>query len=586
MPKNKYWIVLIFICAPLFLHSFFESTSTLPAAHKGRVRSLEAAAQLYLSDEHIESQDRPALDTLWTDHFLKENKTINHEIYAAVEELKQFHSSPKNIAQALQSDHPLAKRLNSAGSTLKMLPSALHSDTWVSLKALKLSVYDPERGGFIPSPNFTAFTDEQFEQIRSAYLDLESIVLDATPSDQTTQAAQLFARQFLNAYQKFNTSSGPPYFAPSIWRLKLETFYSRAPLVTGALCCYALALLLFCGYRQINTLQTLLAIGLISSKGSAERGKARPKRSGLNEEGMADAMSDEEDRPGEAAAGRTLDEIKPIATLLLLTGYLLHTSVLLLRMLILQRPPVASMFETVLYVPWAAMSIALLMHFFTSAKTAIMASACVACALLMLFKIAYPGAAQLESVQAVLDSRYWLAVHVLMVVASYGAFALAGILGHYFLIRHAFSKGQKTHHNLAQTILQSMYVGIALLIPGTLLGGVWAAESWGRFWDWDPKESWAFISAAVYLLIVHAYRFRQIGDFGLAIGSIWGLMAISFTWYGVNYILGTGFHSYGFGNGGESYYFLYLCAEAFFTFIAACAYYGVLSKIHFRSTKH
>src|SRR5438128_6981056 len=95
---------------------------------------------------------------------------------------------------------------------------------------------------------------------------------------------------------------------------------------------------------------------------------------------------------------------------------------------------------------------------------------------------------------------------------------------------------------LSQVILQTLYGGTTLLITGTILGGIWAAESWGRFWDWDPKESWAFISSCFYLIWIHAYRFGRIGSFGLAIGAVGGLLAISFTWYGVNYILGTGLH--------------------------------------------
>ncbi len=104
---------------------------------------------------------------------------------------------------------------------------------------------------------------------------------------------------------------------------------------------------------------------------------------------------------------------------------------------------------------------------------------------------------------------------------------------------------------LSKSILHTMYIGTAMLIAGTILGGVWAAESWGRFWDWDPKESWAFISSCCYLIFIHAYTFRYIHQIGLAIGAVIGLWAISFTWYGVNYILGTGLHSYGFGSGAK-----------------------------------
>lgn len=229
----------------------------------------------------------------------------------------------------------------------------------------------------------------------------------------------------------------------------------------------------------------------------------------------------------------------------------LHTLLLALRCYILMRPPVSNMFETVLYVPWIATLAALLLR----SKGGLMAASFISIALLTLLKVTGMNSS-MENVQAVLDSQYWLIIHVLMVVGSYGLFALSGILGHVYLLRES--------ERLAGTILQTMYIGVALLIPGTILGGIWAAQSWGRFWDWDPKEAWAFISASVYLLFIHAYRFQRIGNFGLAVGSIVGLQAIGFTWYGVNYILGTGLHSYGFGSGGVGYYCLLLVLESLF----------------------
>jgi hypothetical protein len=144
-----------------------------------------------------------------------------------------------------------------------------------------------------------------------------------------------------------------------------------------------------------------------------------------------------------------------------------------------------------------------------------------------------------------------------MVVGSYGVFILAGVLAHIELIR-------KQDKIPASPLLPLLYLGTIALIGGTILGGIWAAQSWGRFWDWDPKESWAFVSSCIYLLLIHAYRFGKISTFGLAVGSILGLIAISFTWYGVNYILGTGLHSYGFGSGGEYWYYGYIGAEMLF----------------------
>ncbi len=240
---------------------------------------------------------------------------------------------------------------------------------------------------------------------------------------------------------------------------------------------------------------------------------------------------------------------KRVGLCLLAGGFLVHTTVLALRCYILERPPVANMTETILYVPWMA-----LITGFCFKRALFPAALGAACLLLFL-----PSKSSLENVQAVLDSNYWLIIHVMMVVGSYGIFCVASVLGHLFLIRPRLG--------LEKTLIQTLYVGTALLIGGTILGGVWAAESWGRFWDWDPKEAWAFISAGVYLIWIHAYRFKKIDARMLALGSVIGFMAITFTWYGVNYILGAGLHSYGFGHGGEKYYYLYLIAEIAFLMI-------------------
>ncbi len=248
----------------------------------------------------------------------------------------------------------------------------------------------------------------------------------------------------------------------------------------------------------------------------------------------------------------------------IILAFSLHTLLLAVRCYILARPPVSNMFETVIYVPWVAVLGGITLRFFSREKWILPAASIVSVLLLIVLQLTQLNS-RLENVQAVLDSQYWLIIHVLMVVGSYGLFALAGVLGHFYLIGLAYEKKETEHlKSVAKLIIQSMYLGTALLIPGTILGGVWAAQSWGRFWDWDPKESWAFISSCIYLMWIHAYRFRHIGNFGLAVGSVTGLTAISFTWYGVNYILGTGLHSYGFGSGGELYYYLYLGAELLF----------------------
>lgn len=240
---------------------------------------------------------------------------------------------------------------------------------------------------------------------------------------------------------------------------------------------------------------------------------------------------------------------------LFILAILAHTLLLATRIYILDRPPVANMMETMIYVPWISPVACL----FYSHKAVIRLGSLLACALLGLLEWHF-NPHSLDNLQAVLNSNFWLTIHVLMIVASYGIFILGGLIAHWNLLKPSADK-----ENL---LLKCLYIGLALLIPGTLLGGVWAAESWGRFWDWDPKEAWAFISIAVYVSVVHAYRMGKIGSLGLNIGSIIGFNAITFTWYGVNYILGTGLHSYGFGNGGQIYYYLFLIFEVLVISIA------------------
>lgn len=234
---------------------------------------------------------------------------------------------------------------------------------------------------------------------------------------------------------------------------------------------------------------------------------------------------------------------------LLFLGFFVQTTLLFLRSYVLGRPPVTSMMETVIYVPWVIVAVSLLF------KISVRAAAFSALTLLILLKLSSLSTS-LETIQPVLNSRVWLMTHVLMVVGSYGFFFLSGLLAHIGLLTRS--------KKLAPQVLKTLYLGVALLVSGTILGGVWAAQSWGRFWDWDPKESWAFISSCLYLIVIHAYTFGKVAERGLYIGSILGLLAITFTWYGVNFILGTGLHSYGFGSGGEWLYFGYLALELLF----------------------
>jgi len=187
---------------------------------------------------------------------------------------------------------------------------------------------------------------------------------------------------------------------------------------------------------------------------------------------------------------------------------------------------------------------------------------------------------QFSPLQPVLRDNFWLTIHVLTIVSSYAAGALAwglGILslGHYLLGHYPQGTGGRTRPpeacaELAGYIYKAMQVAVILLAAGTILGGLWADVSWGRFWGWDPKEVWALVSLLAYMVILHGRYAGWIGNFGLAAGAVLGAAVIGMSWYGVNFLLGAGLHSYGFGQGGQTEFFAFLVAN--FVLLAAAGW--------------
>ena len=119
-----------------------------------------------------------------------------------------------------------------------------------------------------------------------------------------------------------------------------------------------------------------------------------------------------------------------------------------------------------------------------------------------------------------------------------------------------------------------MFVGLILLAAGTILGGVWANYSWGRFWGWDPKETWALIALLMYVVAIHGKMAGWWGDFGIAVAAVFNFAGVIMAWYGVNYVLGAGLHSYGFGVGGDAYVLAFLAAEAIYVGTAVIRHRG------------
>lgn len=252
-----------------------------------------------------------------------------------------------------------------------------------------------------------------------------------------------------------------------------------------------------------------------------------------------------------------------------------HFLGLALRIIILDRAPVSNTYESLLWMGLVGVGLGLVAQLLNRRAWYLFGGVGVAL-LSVLFSNLVPLETQTGALPAVLRSNYWLILHVLTVVASYGVLAVASLLGHVYLVKEVLfaRKGASTeqparlsHPLIAQTY-RSIQLGVLLLTAGTILGGVWAADSWGRFWGWDPKETWALISIVVYFAVLHARYVRWLRDFGLAASAVLGFAAIVWTFYGVNYLMAAGLHSYGFGSGGGSWVAIWALAEILF--VVAC----------------
>ncbi len=252
-----------------------------------------------------------------------------------------------------------------------------------------------------------------------------------------------------------------------------------------------------------------------------------------------------------------------------ISGFAVHLTGFILRCLVAGRPPVTNMYESVIWVSWGVVFFSLIFFFIYKARMIAFVSSLVA-AFALLIAQSFPVVLDpaISPLVPVLRSNLWLTVHVLTITLSYGAFALAWGFGHAVVI--SFVKNPvygEEHRKLLTFLYRTLQVGVILLASGTVLGGVWANYSWGRFWGWDPKETWALIALLGYLAVLHGRFTGWLDAFGFAAMSVAAFLGVIMAWYGVNFVLAAGLHSYGFGGGGA--YYVMAVAAADLVLIAA-----------------
>ena len=248
-------------------------------------------------------------------------------------------------------------------------------------------------------------------------------------------------------------------------------------------------------------------------------------------------------------------------------GLFFHFYGLGLRIYIIERPPVTNMYESVVWVALGAMVLAGILYKFYQNRLLIAAGGIVATLSLILTDLSAQILDEsLEPLEPVLRDNFWLMTHVLVITLSYAAFFLAFILGDILLFYYL--KGEKYYKTKitqgVSLIYKSIQIGVVLLASGIILGGLWADVSWGRFWGWDPKETWALIALLGYIAWLHGRLAGWLKSFGSVVGAVLAFNLIIMAWYGVNFVLGAGLHTYGFGAGGLGWVFGFCMAHVIF----------------------
>lgn len=244
-------------------------------------------------------------------------------------------------------------------------------------------------------------------------------------------------------------------------------------------------------------------------------------------------------------------ELSRAAFWVLVLAFAIHTFGLASRMYIQGRPPVTNLYSSAVFVGWGAVLLGVFIEkFFKNGIGAAMASLVGFCTLIVAHHLAMSGDT-LEMMRAVLDSNFWLATHVVVITFGYSAMFLAGSLALVFVLLGVFSKGfnKETARSLSSMIYGITCFATLFSLVGTILGGIWADQSWGRFWGWDPKENGALMIVVMGAIYLHARWGGICKERGLVALAICGNIITAWSWFGTN-LLGVGLHSYGFTDSG------------------------------------
>lgn len=257
------------------------------------------------------------------------------------------------------------------------------------------------------------------------------------------------------------------------------------------------------------------------------------------------------------------------AAVLVIAALVPHTYGIVARMVIMERPPVTNLYTTFVFVSWVCVLLGLTVEYFQRTRLGLITASSMGLALLMTSARFGADGDTMGVMVAVLDSNFWLATHVVTISIGYAGCCAAGLLGHIYLLQAL--RRDPDDAALKETdraVYGAQAFGLIFAFLGTMLGGIWADQSWGRFWGWDPKENGALVIVLWSAVLFHARLARLVGPRGFAVGSVLGVICVLVAWLGVN-LLGVGLHSYGFTSGLARGLAIACAAEVVFVLVTA-----------------
>jgi ABC-type transport system involved in cytochrome c biogenesis permease subunit len=259
------------------------------------------------------------------------------------------------------------------------------------------------------------------------------------------------------------------------------------------------------------------------------------------------------------------ETLRRSAVWLVWLAFVIHTIGLVYRMVLEGRPPVTNLYSSAIFIGWGACLLGIILERFHKNGIGIVVSAGIGfITLIIAHHLALEGDT-MEMMRAVLDTNFWLATHVVAVTVGYASTFVAGFLALIYIVRGFFTKtlDAATGKSLARMIYGIVCFATLFSFVGTVLGGIWADQSWGRFWGWDPKENGALIIVLWNALILHLRWGGLIRERGLVNCAIFGNVVTAWSWFGVN-MLGIGLHSYGFTEAAFFWLMLFVLSQLAF----------------------